>query len=85
MIYNASDVTLYILEKEHSLGWYISNLKLQKILYFVQANFMVEKGEKCFHEPILAWSFDPVVPSVYRKYDEFSCVRKPLTTSVVRG
>ena len=85
MIYNVSDVTLYILEKEHSLGWYISNLKLQKILYFVQANFMVEKGEKCFYEPILAWSFGPVVPSVYRKYDVYGSSAIPYSKKYKRG
>ncbi len=51
---------------EHGLS--ISNLKLQKILYFVQAEFLVATGYPCFSDNIEAWDFGPVVSEVYRKY-----------------
>ena len=46
----------------------ISNLKLQKILYFVQAEFLVSCDMPAFPEEIEAWDFGPVVPQVYHRY-----------------
>lgn len=47
----------------------ITNLKLQKILYFAQASFLVSKMNKSiFSDRIEAWTFGPVVPSVYHEY-----------------
>lgn len=46
----------------------VSNLKLQKLLYFVQAEFLVNANGACFPEEIEAWDFGPVVPVVYHKY-----------------
>ena len=58
----------YIINKQVDDGYPISNLKLQKILYFVQAEFLVSKDEPCFDEVIEAWDFGPVVESVYKEY-----------------
>lgn len=43
----------------------LTNLKLQKLLYFSQAVSLSLKGEPLFTEKIEAWKFGPVVPSVY--------------------
>lgn len=47
---------------------YITNLKLQKLLYFVQALCLMIFGKKAFSEKILAWPYGPVVNEVYQKY-----------------
>lgn len=47
---------------------YITNLKLQKLLYFVQAVSLIIFDKKAFSEKILAWSYGPVVKEVYQKY-----------------
>lgn len=47
---------------------YISNLKLQKLLYYAQGTFLALKGEKLFPEKILAWQHGPVVEEVYSYY-----------------
>lgn len=68
-MYSALDIARYIINRYAEQDIFISNLKMQKILYFVQANFLVEtNGKKCFYEKIEAWSFGPIVPVVYRKY-----------------
>ena len=78
-MYSALDVARYIINRYGDGGVYISNLKLQKILYFVQANFLVEtNGNKCFYEKIEAWSFSPVVPVVYRKYKIYGSAAIPM-------
>lgn len=43
----------------------ISNLQLQKILYYIQREFLQKLGKPAFTESIEAWPFGPVVPDVY--------------------
>jgi uncharacterized phage-associated protein len=49
----------------------ISNLKLQKLLYFAQAASLSTRGETLFDDAIEAWKFGPVVPNVYREFKRF--------------
>tara|TARA_B100000745_G_C20118623_1_gene382971 strand:- start:677 stop:1324 length:648 start_codon:yes stop_codon:yes gene_type:complete len=46
----------------------ITNLKLQKVLYFVQAYYLAKLGHPLFSDKIEAWEYGPVIPTVYRKY-----------------
>ena len=70
-MYKALDIARYIIFYCKENGYYISNLKLQKILYFVQAEFLVSIQIPCFRENIEAWDFGPVVPEVYHEYKHF--------------
>lgn len=67
-MYSALNIARYIIERCNLQGKPISNLKLQKILYFVQAEFLVTRNQPCFAEEIEAWDFGPVIPEVYHKY-----------------
>jgi uncharacterized phage-associated protein len=49
----------------------LSNLKLQKLLYYAQGHHLARTGTPLFHETIEAWSHGPVVPQVYRAFKEF--------------
>ena len=49
---------------------YITNLKLQKLLYYVQAICLMAFNKKAFSSKILAWSYGPVVSEVYNQYKE---------------
>ena len=66
--FDALEVAEYIIAGCHQKHKSISNSKLQKILYFVQAQFIVEFGTSCFGNIMQAWDYGPVVPDVYRKY-----------------
>lgn len=55
----------------------ISNLKLQKMLYFIQADFLVNTRTPCFDEEIEAWNFGPVVPEVYIEYKSYGSSNIP--------
>ena len=76
-MYSAETVSKYIIMRCNELGKTISNLKLQKILYFVQAEFLVTKNQPCFHEAIEAWDFGPVVPTIYHKYKIYGSASIP--------
>lgn len=76
----AIDVANYIVDYCHQQGINISNLKLQKLLYFVQASFLINGLGPCFNDAIEAWDFGPVVPEVYREYRGFGSGNIPITT-----
>ena len=67
-MYAALDVARHIINYVNDQGGAVSNLKLQKLLYFVQGFFLILKGEPCFDSRIEAWNFGPVVPDVYFKF-----------------
>lgn len=46
----------------------ISNLKLQKLLYYAQGVFLAIKGVPLFEEDIVNWAHGPVVESVYKHF-----------------
>lgn len=74
LYYNAKDIAKYVVNKciddEHP----ISNLQLQKILYYIQRAYL--KQDRCaFTENIEAWQFGPVVPCVYYIYCGFGSMR----------
>ncbi len=50
---------------------YLTQLKLQKLLYFAQAISLKEHNRTLFSEPILRWDYGPVVGSIYREYKDF--------------
>ena len=72
MAYKALDIANKIISKtdlEH--GDTISNLKLQKMMYYQQGFHLAYFGTPLFDEDIVAWQYGPVVPSVYQEYKSF--------------
>lgn len=70
-------IARYIIAFAQYTGDVVTNLKLQKLLYYAQAWFLVNNdGKKLFPEDIEAWQYGPVVPSVYKKYKSFG--RNPI-------
>ena len=66
------DVANYFLSQaDEDAGDLISNLKLQKLLYYAQGYHIALKDKPLFPEKIEAWTHGPVVPEVYHKYKEF--------------
>lgn len=67
------DVSSYIINYCHANNISITNLKLQKLLYFCEASYLIETHESsaCFDEQILAWPYGPVVKSIYNMYSNF--------------
>lgn len=70
-IYNVIDVSSYIINYSNQINHPINNLKLQKLLYYVQAAMLIEVGRKCFNSKIIAWKFGPAIPEAYRFFEEY--------------
>lgn len=67
-MYKASLLAKYIVDKCTNDGRPITNLQLQKILYFIQLNFIRILNKLAFEDDMEAWQHGPVVPEVYGEY-----------------
>lgn len=68
----AIDIANYFLSlQDEEVGDFISNLKLQKLLYYAQGFHLAETGRPLFDDPIAAWQHGPVVADVYHTFKEF--------------
>lgn len=71
-MYDALTVAKYIIDKCFKEGRPITNLRLQKLLYFIQGYSYCSKNEEMFREDMEAWPYGPVVPEVYFVYNGYS-------------
>ncbi len=66
--YRAADVAACIINLACNMEKPVSNLKLQKLLFFCQCTSIQERGAVLFQDDIVAWQYGPVVKSVYNTY-----------------
>jgi uncharacterized phage-associated protein len=72
MSYPIIDIANKIIANTNSnQGETISNLKLQKMLYYLQGFFIAVFDKKLFEEPIEAWQYGPVVKDAYVYFKGF--------------
>jgi uncharacterized phage-associated protein len=65
------DVSNYFIALSNESGSFISNLKLQKLMYYFQAWYYAAFEEKLFDKDFQAWVHGPVIPDLYHKYKHF--------------
>ena len=68
---SALQVAKYFIYKANCDGDLITNLKMQKLLYYAQAWYLVNFSKALFKDPIMAWRFGPIVESVYHDFKKF--------------
>jgi uncharacterized phage-associated protein len=74
MPHNALTISKYFLSiPDEESGELVSNLKLQKLLYYAQGYHVAifGVGSPLFKEKIYAWQHGPVVKEVYKHYSSF--------------
>ncbi len=65
----AGDIAKFFLFKAGQDEDLLTNLKLQKLLYYAQGYYLaLNDGTRLFSDEIEAWTHGPVVASVYKKY-----------------
>ena len=67
----ASEVAKYIIEEFHGAEDLITNMKVQKLLYYVQGWHLGLYGSPAFAEEFQAWVHGPVQNEVYQEYKDF--------------
>ncbi|MBH0778154.1 Panacea domain-containing protein [Nocardia bovistercoris] len=59
----------------------VSNLKVQKLLYYAQGTHLAERGRPLFADPLEAWAHGPVVSNVYHEFKRFG--KSPIDADAV--
>lgn len=49
----------------------LTNLKLQKLLYYAQGHYIAEFGNILFEDDLIAWKHGPVVPRIYYRFKSY--------------
>jgi len=60
----------FLLQSDPEAGDVISNLKLQKLLYYAQGLHLAKFNKPLFPEKIEAWMHGPVVPVIYHHFKD---------------
>lgn len=68
-VMKALDVAARVINRCIEIDKPVSNLKLQKVLYFLDLWHLIHTKERLItDEDFQAWQYGPVLPSVYKKY-----------------
>lgn len=67
-MYETMEIAKYIITKCSRENEPLSNLQLQKIMYYVQRDFLQNTGYPIFYDDFYAWKFGPVLEDVYYNY-----------------
>lgn len=73
---DAKDIAKYIISVFQSIATNeiegdLTNLKLQKLLYYIQVNSLKQLNKLAFNNTIEAWKYGPVIPDVYYNYNHY--------------
>ena len=82
---NAATVARYIIRFFQEAGDPISNLKLQKLLYYCQGWHLAVRGTPLFTDRLEAWVHGPVQPGVYGayKHNRWSAITEDVAEAVL--
>lgn len=82
MTYKALDIAKKLIFKaqndEPNGGERLTNLKLQKLLYYQQGYHLAAFGTPLFSEDVESWMYGPVVPSVYDVFSAYGSSALPV-------
>lgn len=79
MAYSAMDIANHIIAVCQKRDEEISNLKLQKLIYYAQAWHLAFYDRPLFRDRVEAWIHGPVVPLVFREFKGYGW--KPISAS----
>jgi uncharacterized phage-associated protein len=68
----AGDIAAWIISFCNERGDPVTNLKLQRLLYYAQAWHLALRGRRLFKDDFQAWANGPIQPNVYAAYHRFS-------------
>lgn len=71
-------VTEYIIHEAQKREKPVTNIKLQKLLYFTQGVYLAKYNKLAFEDNIIAWKYGPVVKDIYYKYSLYGA--EPIIT-----
>ncbi|WP_038543480.1 Panacea domain-containing protein [Neorhizobium galegae] len=71
MAYDPRSIANIILDIADTRGISLSNLSLNKIVYFIHAWYLAKTGEPLVDAKIEAWDYGPVIREIYSEFKRF--------------
>ena len=68
MAYDPKAIANYFIDKARATGEGLTPMKLQKLVYFAHGWYLGLKGRPLLAEPVEAWQWGPVIPSLYHEF-----------------
>ena len=68
MAYSAAIIAYAFVKRGIEDGNPVTQMKLQKLVYFAHGLHLANYGEPLINEKFQAWKFGPVVPAIYHEY-----------------
>jgi uncharacterized phage-associated protein len=68
----ATDIADYFVWLANDTGSFVSNLQLQKLVYYAQAWHLALYDRPLFEDDFQAWVHGPVIPELFDQYKHFS-------------
>jgi uncharacterized phage-associated protein len=81
--YKALAVANYFLDLAASKGSVLDPMKLQKLIYYAHGWNLAIHKKPLIDEPIQAWRYGPVIPSVYQQFKQYGA--GPITSKAHRN
>lgn len=75
-MYNPKSIANFFIEMARSRGAAIDPMKLQKLVYYANGWYAGYTGTALLNEPIEAWPYGPVIPSLYHEFKQYG--RNPI-------
>lgn len=79
-IVSPKDVADFLLCESRERGEILTNLKLQKLLYYAQAWYLALQNKPLFSEDFQAWVHGSVLPSQYQRFKR--CEWRPILEEI---
>lgn len=87
MAYNVLDIAKKLIKMADwdsaNGGENLTNLKLQKLLYYEQGYHLAAFDTPLFNEKVEAWMYGPVVPDAYDYYQQYGANPLPVEDDVI--
>lgn len=71
MPFDARAISNKVLDLTDELGFGISNLSLNKVIFFVHAHFLIDWDKKLVDQEFEAWKYGPVCADVFHSFKKF--------------
>lgn len=71
MAYDSRYIANLVLDRADAEGLGISNLEINKIIYFLHSTYLANFGEPLIEAKIEAWDYGPVIREIYSEFKSF--------------
>lgn len=70
-LYSPKSIANYFIDLAKARGERLSPMKLQKLVYYALGWYAGHTGRPLVDEPVEAWQYGPVIPSLYQEFRKF--------------